>query len=111
VNTTKFEMEGTTPRGSSSLERIAFSVPEFCFRNGISRSAYNQLRVKGRGPIEMRLGINTIRISAKAERDWQLLMQEPQPDVETKAAERAVKAGEAAVKSPKHVSKTRRSQK
>jgi hypothetical protein len=53
----------------------------------------------------MRLGINTIRISAEAEHAWQLQMQEPQPDVEAKAVERAVKAGAAAAKSDKHISK------
>jgi hypothetical protein len=34
-------------------------------------------------------------------------MQKPQHDVELKAVERAVKAGNAAVKSNKHVSKSR----
>ena len=32
-------------------------------------------------------------------------MQEPRPDLETRNAERAVKAGEAAVKSVRHISK------
>jgi len=93
------------PRANPSLERVAFTVPEFCFRNNISRQKYNNLRSEGRGPREMRPGINTIRITAEAERDWQQLMQEPQPDVEAKAVERAVKAGAAAAKSDKHISK------
>ena len=92
----------------SLLERVAYTVPEFCFRNRLSRQKYNEMRANGRGPAEMRYGINTIRITAKAERDWQRAMQEPQPEVEQRAAERAVKAGDAAVKSDKHVSKTRR---
>src|SRR5262245_309260 len=92
----------------SAIERVAFTIPEFCFRNSISRQKYRGLRAEKRGPAEMRVGINTIRITAEAERDWQLLMQEPQPEVETRAVERAVKAGTAAAKSPKHVSKTRR---
>jgi hypothetical protein len=103
-------VSATKPK-TSALERVAFTVPEFCFRNCISRPKYNRLRAQKRGPVEMRLGLNTIRITAEAERDWQQLMQEPQPDVETKAAERAVKAGDAAAKSPNHVSKTRRRQK
>jgi len=53
----------------------------------------------------MRVGINLIRITADAERDWQLQMQEPQPDIETRATARAVKAGDAAVKSDRHISK------
>jgi hypothetical protein len=90
--------------GPSAVERIAFSIPEFCFRNSISRPTYHRLRAEGRGPVEMWLGLNAIRITAKAERDWQQRMQEPRPDLETKTAKRAVKAGEAAIKSDRHVS-------
>ena len=89
----------------SALERAAYSVQEFCLRNHISRPKYHQLRAEGRGPVEMRLGLNMIRITADAERDWQQRMQEPRPDLETRTAERAVKAGDAAVKSDRHVSK------
>ena len=46
-----------------SFERVAFTVPEFCFRNGISRPTYHRLRAQGRGPVEMRLGLNAIRTS------------------------------------------------
>jgi len=90
---------------TSAIERVAFSIPEFCYRNNISRQKYNTLKAEQRGPVEMRLGTNTIRITAEAERDWQRLMQAPRPDIEARAAERAVKAGDAAAKSPKHVSK------
>src|SRR5262245_38706100 len=91
--------------GSSSLERVAYSVPEFCFRNHISRSKYHQLRAEGRGPTEMRLGLNVIRITAQAERDWQRLMQEPRPDLEARTVARAAMAGDAAIKSDRHISK------
>ena len=90
-----------------SLERAAYTLAEFCFRNHISRPAYHRLRAEGRGPVEMRIGLNMIRITAEAERDWQRLMQEPNAELEQQAVARAVKAGEAAVKSDKHVSKTR----
>ena len=53
----------------------------------------------------MRPGLNVIRITLEAEREWQQLMQEPREDLEIRAVERAVKAGEAAVKSDKHISK------
>jgi hypothetical protein len=56
----------------------------------------------------MRLGLNAIRITAEAERDWQRRMQEPRADFKTRAVARAVKAGEAAAKSSAHVSKKRR---
>jgi hypothetical protein len=92
---------------TSSLGRSAYTIPEFCFRNHISRPTYHRLRTEGRGPVELRLGLNLIRITAEAERDWQRQMQEPQPNFETRAAERAVKAGDAAAKSDRHVSRKR----
>ena len=104
MGTTKV-LQQSTP--SSALERAAYTLAEFCYRNHISRPAYHRLRAEGRGPVEMRLGLNIIRITAEAERDWQRLMQEPNGSLEQQAVARAVKAGEAAVKSDKHVSKTR----
>lgn len=89
----------------SSLERCAFSVAEFCHRNSISLPTYRRLRSQGRAPVEMRLGLNCVRITGEAERDWQRQMQEPQPELEARAMERAVRAGDAAVKSSRHVSK------
>jgi hypothetical protein len=56
----------------------------------------------------MRIGLNLIRISSDSEREWQRRLQKPQPDSEARALERAVKAGSAAVKSSKHISKARR---
>lgn len=94
------------PPESGGLSQWA-TDPEFCFRNSISRPTYHRLRAEGRGPVEMRPGLNVIRITAEAERDWQRLMQEPREDLETRAVERAVKASEAAVRSEKHISKTR----
>ena len=91
-----------------SLEKIAFTIVEFCFRNSISRPTYHRLRSQGLGPTEMRIGLNLIRITVEAERDWQRAMQAPREDLETRAAERAVKAGSAAAKSSKHISKARR---
>jgi hypothetical protein len=97
---------GNRPEASPfSFERVAFTVLEFCFRNRISRPTYHRLRAQGRGPVEMRLGLNAIRITAEAERDWQRLMQQPDQNLETRALERAVKAGDAAARSTAHVSK------
>jgi hypothetical protein len=92
------------------VERVAYTIPEFCFRNNISRPTYHRLRAEGRGPAEMRLGLNAIRITAEAERAWQQAMQAPREDLETRNAVRAVKAGDAAAKSPRHISKKRRRQ-
>ena len=94
---------------SSALERASYTIPEICFRNHISRPKYHRLRAEGRGPAETRFGLNTIRVTAEAEREWlRRLQEEPSQDFETKATERAVKAGAAAVRSDLHVSKRRR---
>jgi DNA repair exonuclease SbcCD nuclease subunit len=63
---------------------------------------------QGRNPREMRIGLNLIRISAQAERDWQNLMLESGEELALRATERAVKVGTAAAQSPTHVSKRRR---
>jgi hypothetical protein len=94
---------GTT-RTDSALQRAAYKISEFCLRNDISRPTYHRLRAEGRGPVEMRIGLNIIRITADAESEWQRQMQEPQRDLETRAVERAVKAAAVGVKSSKHVS-------
>jgi hypothetical protein len=44
---------------------------------------------------------------SKIKADWQQMMQEPREDLEARATERAVKAGDAAAKSDRHVSKQR----
>ena len=102
MGTTK-ALQQSAPSGA--LERAAYTIQEFCFRNRISRPAYHRLRLQKRNPAEMRIGLNMIRITAEAEREWQRAMQEPREDLEALASERAVKAGEAAAKSSKHVSK------
>ena len=81
----------------STLERAAYSVQEFCLRNHISRPTYHRLRAEGRGPKEMRIGLNVIRITADAEREWQRRMEQDDREFEARATERAVKAGGAAV--------------
>jgi hypothetical protein len=100
---------GGEPVGGTrfALQRAAYSIPEFCFRNQTSRPTYHRLRAEGRGPKEMRIGLNVIRITADAEREWQRRMEQDDHEFEARATERAVKAGGAAVKSAKHVSNRR----
>ena len=95
------------PNDGLSVQRVVLSPQEFCVRNGISRQTYQRLRAQGRGPVEMRLGIGTIRITLTAELEWQRRMQEEGAKLEAQAVERAVKAGTAAAQSPT-VSKRRR---
>ena len=56
----------------------------------------------------MRIGLNIIRITVEAEREWQCRMQEPSVELEQRAVARAVKAGDAAARSAAHVSKRRK---
>jgi len=89
----------------NTVQRIVLSPSEFCVRNGISRQTYQRLRAQGRGPVEMRLGIGTIRITLTAELEWQQRMQAESEELEIRATQRAMKAGEAAARSDRHVSK------
>jgi hypothetical protein len=50
--------------------RSAFSIGEFCQRNGISLSFYFLLQKQGLGPRTMRVGHRRI-ITLEAEADWQ----------------------------------------
>ena len=68
-------MGTTRSEAGPSLERVAYTIAEFCFRNSISRPTYHRLRSQGRGPTEMRIGLNLIRITADAEREWQQRLQ------------------------------------
>jgi hypothetical protein len=88
-----------------AAEQLAFSIPQFCVRNHISWPTYRRLRLENRNPREMRIGLNLIRIAAEDERDWQQRMKEGGEEFALKATERAVKAGTAAAKSEKHISR------
>lgn len=51
------------------MEKSAYSIAEFCFRNGICRATYYNLRKAGKGPREMAVG-GQKRITPAAEADW-----------------------------------------
>jgi hypothetical protein len=93
---------------AKAFQQLAFSVPQFCVRNHISWPTYRRIRLEGRGPKEMRIGLNLVRITAEAERDWQQRMQDEGEEFALRATARAVKAGDAAAKSEKHISKQKR---
>jgi hypothetical protein len=95
-------------------ERVAFSIPEFCVRNGFGTGTYHKLKRLGLGPDEMRVG-NLIRITAEAELRWQRARTNPQgAEAVAKARSEAVtkargrKAGKLSAASPRHVSKRKR---
>lgn len=96
------------------VERVAFSISEFCIRNGFGTGTYHKLKRLGLGPAELRVG-NIVRITLAAEQKWQRARTNPTGD-ELKARERAEavavargkNAGRLAAASDKHISKTRR---
>jgi hypothetical protein len=73
--------ETFNPVSSSAVDRVAFTVPEFCFRNSISRPTYHRLRAEAVVRWRCRW-LNAIRITAEAEYAWQKRMQEPRKDLD-----------------------------
>src|SRR5262249_26226678 len=95
------EVDSAIPARTSRLHHPRVLLP----KRHQSRPTYHRIRAEGRGPVEMRLGLHAMPHEADAAGDWHRLMQEPRPDLEVRTAERAVKAGDAAVKSSRHISK------
>jgi hypothetical protein len=63
----------------------AFTIAEFCRRNGISRAMYYKLQLAGKGPRVMAIGTHE-RISTESEADWKVARQQEA------AAKRAAKS-------------------
>jgi hypothetical protein len=55
--------------GRPPPDRSAFTISEFCQRNGISRGMFYKMQAAGKGPRLMEIGSHK-RISAEAELDW-----------------------------------------
>jgi hypothetical protein len=55
----------------------SLTIKEFCARHHISRGKYFSLRRAGLGPVEMRLGPGTVRITREAELAWQHARENP----------------------------------
>jgi hypothetical protein len=53
----------------ANISRKSFSIPEFCFRHGMSEGKYRDLRKHGKGPREKREG-RWVRITEQAEAAW-----------------------------------------
>ena len=60
-------------------EILAFSIPEFCRRHGISRAHFYNLSKSGHAPTVMRVGRRTL-ISAEAAAEWRRRMEAPAHD-------------------------------
>ena len=53
-----------------NVERVSWTLDEFCARHGISRSTLRNLHAQGRGPAQVLIGTRLPRITAQAEREW-----------------------------------------
>jgi hypothetical protein len=107
--------KGRTAADLTGVPAASFSINQFCQRHDISRGKYFGMRRLGLGPVEMRLGPGTVRITREAELDWQRAREHPAGDelVEIEQgkaalAARGSTAGTAAAASPKHISHKRR---
>jgi predicted DNA-binding transcriptional regulator AlpA len=97
-----------------AAERAAFTIAEFCRRNGISEPTYFKLRDLGRGPKEMRLGA-AVRISSAAESAWQRARENPKGEeaeavrkAQDDLRKRSHAAASRSIESPRHISTRRR---
>ncbi|HEY5131754.1 MAG TPA: hypothetical protein VIJ35_31425 [Bradyrhizobium sp.] len=96
-----------------AAEGAAFTLKEFCFQNRISPPTYNELRAKGRGPKEIRIGTKVL-ITPKAEAEWRRARENPVGEEAGEIAriakamqERGRRAAKKSVASPNHVSRRR----
>lgn len=62
-------LEHSPARQGRHSQRAAFSIIEFCERNGISRATYYNLKKAGIGPREMEV-LGRKLITGEAETDW-----------------------------------------
>ena len=67
-------------------EMLAFSIPEFCRRHGISRAHFYNLSKSGDAPVVMRVGRRTL-ISAEAAAAWRRRMEEAAREGSTRTPE------------------------
>ena len=67
-------------------EMLAFSIPEFCRRHGISRAHFYNLSKSGDAPVVMRVGRRTL-ISAEAAAVWRRRMEEASREVSAHTSE------------------------
>jgi hypothetical protein len=105
----------TTTTGKVPGGQFDRSIDGFRLRQGLSRSTYYRLQASGRGPVETRISVRKIIITAAAERAWEQARTNPTgteaqlvAKMKAAASARGTKAGVAALASPKHVSKTKR---
>jgi hypothetical protein len=97
-------------------EPQAFTIAQFCARNGIGLGLFHKLKGQGRAPRLMVLGRRKILISLEAEQAWHAARENPDSTEAALLAREAERrsaigrrAGTLAAASPRHVSKRQRS--
>jgi predicted DNA-binding transcriptional regulator AlpA len=63
----------------------SFTIPEFCARNGISRSLLYKIWDEGKGPRRMNVGARTL-ISREAAEEWRRQCEKNAASPKTEAA-------------------------
>lgn len=89
----------------------SYTIPQFCAAEQISTPTYYNLKKLGLAPKEMRGPLNIVRISHQARLDFQRRMEQPSEEANKRAEKARAKSRRAAknaIKSPTHVSNTRR---
>ena len=93
----------------------AKTIDRFCEAKDFGSNTYYAMQERGVGPKEIRFG-NIVRITPRAERAWDHMMENPTPEQaaaieasRVKLRQRARRAANAAVASSRHVSNGRRS--
>jgi len=69
----------TKPKRDYPLGAEAYSIDEFCETHGIGRSKYFELRKKGMGPKEIRLGGRVVVISRESAAAWRAARDAEEP--------------------------------
>ena len=77
-------LAGRTARADplSLVDQLAFSIPEFCRKHGISRAHFYNLSKSGDAPTVMRVGRRTL-ISTEAAAEWRRRMEGAARDART----------------------------
>jgi hypothetical protein len=98
---------------ASGAYEPSYRIPEFCAAEKICEPLYYELRKRGKGPKEMRHGA-AVRISHRARLEWQKQREAEAANDEkvrlqaARAHAQGQLAGNAAAKSPNHISEKRR---
>jgi hypothetical protein len=96
------------PSAGPAASESSFTVDQFCLLEGISRATYFKLRREGRGPREMIISGNIIRITVRSRADWQRARERESRTsaaIKAKRKSRSVKnkaSGSIAAASPRH---------